>query len=374
MGSNAIYPGTVFPGFAFPVVRTPETSTIVQRASSGKTGRLGLWPTPLWHYELDYEVLFDRLRGSDLETNLRTIMGFYEQRLGPYESFLLDDADDDEALGQQIGVGDGATELFQAGRSLGGFFEPIQDPIINNVYVNGARVNPGPSALPGPMWYCGVENLLLQSRDMSQASVWNITNATVVPNVSFAPDGTNTANQIEFPGTVESFVAQGFLSGTSFNVPLAGVQFTASVWLRIPFGSGSISLSLFNQLGRVVGSLTCSLNSDWQRFTVTATASQFDTTLSFAVIVASGPAVNFQAWGPQLERWPNPSSYNVTTTQQVKPNGLVALTTAPAAGAVVAIDADFRWRVRFDGDKLDFEKFMAQLWTLRQVKLEQVRL
>lgn len=54
--------------------------------------------------------------------------------------------------------------------------------------------------------------------------------------------------------------------------------------------------------------------------------------------------------------------------------GAVTFDVAPALGEVVTADFRWRWRVRFAEDQLDFEAFMYQLYELKSVKLEQVKL
>ena len=55
-------------------------------------------------------------------------------------------------------------------------------------------------------------------------------------------------------------------------------------------------------------------------------------------------------------------------------NGLFSFTTAPAPGAVITADFTYYFLVRFHDDNADFENFLVQLWTLKQVKLQSVLL
>jgi uncharacterized protein (TIGR02217 family) len=61
------------------------------------------------------------------------------------------------------------------------------------------------------------------------------------------------------------------------------------------------------------------------------------------------------------------SGWSVTT-----PNSLV-FATAPAAGAVVTADFTYAFLCRFDGDDLDFEQFMLNLWKADSVKFRSLR-
>lgn len=57
------------------------------------------------------------------------------------------------------------------------------------------------------------------------------------------------------------------------------------------------------------------------------------------------------------------SGYTVSAT------GLVTLATAPTAGQQLTWTGSYYWRARFDGQDLDFEKFLDTLWKLGKVDL-----
>jgi uncharacterized protein (TIGR02217 family) len=52
--------------------------------------------------------------------------------------------------------------------------------------------------------------------------------------------------------------------------------------------------------------------------------------------------------------------------------GLVTFTVPPPAGQLVTADFTYYFRVRFADDTADFENFLYQLWSLKQVKLQSV--
>lgn len=56
-------------------------------------------------------------------------------------------------------------------------------------------------------------------------------------------------------------------------------------------------------------------------------------------------------------------SYTVDTA-----TGIVTFGTAPGAGHVMTADFTYAFRVRFSDDSAQFENFMFQLWTLKQIK------
>ncbi len=61
----------------------------------------------------------------------------------------------------------------------------------------------------------------------------------------------------------------------------------------------------------------------------------------------------------------NPASYAVDAA-----TGLVTFATPPTAGQLITADFTYWFRVRFADDTAEFENFMYQLWSLKQIKLE----
>jgi len=123
--SNVLYP--TLPGLTFGITKTPTWSSRVQTAVSGKEQRAAFWSYPIWQYSLVYEFLY----ADAVRSELQTLLGFFNARQGQFDSFLLDDPDDDAVARQMFGTGDGATTQFQLLRAYGGFIEPVS-------YVNGA--------------------------------------------------------------------------------------------------------------------------------------------------------------------------------------------------------------------------------------------
>jgi uncharacterized protein (TIGR02217 family) len=139
--SNEIYPS--LPGLKWDQKKTPIFSTRIQKSVSGRELRSPFYVYPLYQYELSYDLL----RDSNAHNELKTLMGFYLARQGAYDSFLYNDASDNNTSSQAIGTGDGNTVAFQMVRTYGGnngnFTEPIYNIPANsnntpiNVYLNG---------------------------------------------------------------------------------------------------------------------------------------------------------------------------------------------------------------------------------------------
>lgn len=130
----------VFPslqGLGWGVKRTPVWSTRVQTAVSGREVRTAQWSYPRWRWELSYDFL-----RADFHGDFQALLGFFNRRLGQYDSFLFRDPDDNTATGQALGTGDGTTTLFQAVRSFAGVVEPVWAiDAIAALYINGVAAN-----------------------------------------------------------------------------------------------------------------------------------------------------------------------------------------------------------------------------------------
>lgn len=140
--STAVLPSLV--GLGFPVKRTAMWSNIVQAASSGKEVRIAQWTFPKYKWTLLYNVL----RSNMGWTELQTLLGFFNQRQGMFDSFLYRDADDNSVVNQTIGVGDGVTTVFQMARAFGNAVEPVLAvdttyPCL--IYINGTLLTSGVS-------------------------------------------------------------------------------------------------------------------------------------------------------------------------------------------------------------------------------------
>ncbi len=118
--SSAIFPASL-PGQKWSVGKKPQFSTLIQRAASGKESRASMWAYPLWTFSLSYEVL----PAGSVGTDFNTLLGFFLNRRGAFDSFLFQDPDDHLVENQTFGLGDGVTQSYQLVRSFGGFVEPV---------------------------------------------------------------------------------------------------------------------------------------------------------------------------------------------------------------------------------------------------------
>jgi len=146
MADIGIFPS--LPGLAWSVTKTPTFQTRIQRAVSGRELRALDYPYPLWQFTLVFDLLRDNPTAGYNE--LRTLMGFFMLCQGAYGTFLFEDPSDYQVTGQQIGIGNASTTVFQLQRAMGatlpggGFLEPIVAPnVVNAVYLDGITQNSG---------------------------------------------------------------------------------------------------------------------------------------------------------------------------------------------------------------------------------------
>ena len=130
------------------MTKAPRFATRIQRAVSGREVGLLKPPMPIWSWTLTYTLLRDRwdVRGGAGPGSgpgagydeLRTLMGFFLQQQGAFQSFLFNDPTDDHVNGQLIGTGDGGTAVSSWCARWNGFSEPIVAPnAVSAVYFNG---------------------------------------------------------------------------------------------------------------------------------------------------------------------------------------------------------------------------------------------
>jgi hypothetical protein len=134
--SNAIYPAKVR-GLTYSVTKTPEFSTVVQRAVSAAEIRIPNWQNPIWHWDLIYDYLWDdpgNIAPGLTQTDLRTLMGFYMSRQGMFDSFLYSDPNDntvttdDQTLQVVVSGGTSYVPIQRAMGPIGAqFYEDVTD-------------------------------------------------------------------------------------------------------------------------------------------------------------------------------------------------------------------------------------------------------
>jgi uncharacterized protein (TIGR02217 family) len=97
----------------------------------------------MWEWDLTWEVLLD----SDTPSDLQTMIGAFIQQVGPVSGFSFLDQDENTAVGQLLGTGDGATVTFQLTKTYGAGGFTGTEPIgvlgtVTGFYLNGAIQTP----------------------------------------------------------------------------------------------------------------------------------------------------------------------------------------------------------------------------------------
>ncbi len=160
ISSPPVFPlGTkTHPSFSFN--RKPTYATIVQTGRQGREVGAAQQATPLWEFELRYEVLRDVTQNIDATipevvkihgqsfVELQNLLGLYLACAGQYGVFLFDDSTDNSRTSQVLGSGDSSTLVFPFVRTITGdsglyFTEAVGAVNINFspiVYLDGTPV------------------------------------------------------------------------------------------------------------------------------------------------------------------------------------------------------------------------------------------
>ena len=134
--SNAVFPS--LPGLSWGIRKIPQFSTKVQKSTNGRELRAAFYSYPLYNFSLQYEVLREAVAVNELQS----LLGFFLQRQGMFDSFLYTDTSDCSVTDQSLGNGNGVQAQFQLTRPYGGFSEPVQNVnLLSSVKVNGTVVS-----------------------------------------------------------------------------------------------------------------------------------------------------------------------------------------------------------------------------------------
>jgi hypothetical protein len=347
----------------------------VFRTVSGREQRVGWDFYPLHRYSLKYEAL----RSGDAYREAQRIAGFYERHRGRLDSFLFRDPEDCSVTDHGFGVGDGTTTVFQLQRTT---IADVEDVLGVWPTYTTPRTN-----------YCPYSQ---------QFDAWTKTGAaTVTANAKIAPDGTATADRLNFPSasTVDRVTQQ--TSGGSLAV---ATPWTFSVWLCGVAGQTCRIVIDTNGGTYETAILDVTLTTAWRRYSVTLTFANAGHTAVFGFVQRSTgqTAATVDAWGAQIEDgvtlprryvataataatavpayWPGigdgfepvgePNWATVSVTADgvfvagfaPGATGQIVFTSPPANGAHLRWSGEFFRRCRFEDTSLSQERLLAQLW------------
>lgn len=373
--SNAVYPA--LPGLAWPTKRTPLWKTKVSNTPSGREFRTAPMLVPRYRYTLQY----DFLRSAAALSEFQTLFGFFNARHGAFDSFLYNNPDDNSIAGQPIGVGDGATAAFQLVRSLGGFSEPVFDPVLP-VYVGwGSAAQPAnlltnssfesQNGSNRPLGYAEYNNAGVATTYLSVAGrtgglAWAL-RADAATSSTF---GLYCAASIVDPPLFTSGVRGGWVPGVTYTLAFYAKKIGGAAW-------GALSLGWNTSPVATVWSANPTLTTSWQRYVVTITwGMAVEAAGSVFLSVNNSTAINDQLHIDDIQVVLGATApaylagnqcYTINTT------GQVVFDVAPPGGTSLYWSGSYYWRCRFDTDELPFEQFMGQFWKTGEIKLITVK-
>lgn len=117
--SNDVFPTLIGQGWS--VIKKPMFSTHKAEHVSGREVRVSNYQNPLYNFELTFPYL-DAATSQDLQT----LMAFFMNRRGGWDTFLYNPPDETQTYTQRtLGTGDGVEDTFIFTKSTGSFSEPV---------------------------------------------------------------------------------------------------------------------------------------------------------------------------------------------------------------------------------------------------------
>jgi hypothetical protein len=365
--SNAVYP--TLPGLMFGVQRNVLAPPVqVRTTPSRREYRARDATVPLYQYSLAYEFLRSRAALAELQT----LVGFYNLRGGPFDSFLFTDPDDCAVADELFGVQTGALTTFQLGRAFGGFYEALRDfngtPLLK---VAGVPV----VNLLAP--YASFE---ADTNADGLADGWSTYSAGTTGKVTYTRIGSGAVD-----GTYKQRLQASNLGTTLGDIVgvyraapvVAGVPYTLSASFGTATGAphGALWINWLNGSGGYISTssdVSISSLGTLTRYSYTATAPTGAASAHVYLMMhtlTGGPglatldvdAVQFQP-GSAATAFSN-------YTASIAANGVVTFNVPPPDGAAMTWTGAFYRRCRFEGDQLDTTKFMRDLWEAKKVEL-----
>jgi hypothetical protein len=152
----------------------------------------------------------------------------------------------------------------------------------------------------------GNANWLLWSEQFDNAVWQRQTGVNVTPNNQTDPLGGNTADTVSTSGTAPSAIFQASALNSA-----NGTQVTFSVWLKAAANT-AVTLKV-NRPALDTESLAITVTNQWQRFSITHTATWTGVAAVQAIIEITNATTSIFCWGAQLEDGSVATTYRQTT-------------------------------------------------------------
>jgi hypothetical protein len=170
----------------------------------------------------------------------------------------------------------------------------------------------------------GTRNLLTYSEDFSNG-IWGKTSATVTTNTAVAPDGTTTADLIQFTGAPGA-------SQTVYGYDTRTGAHTVSFYVKANTAGGVGQTVRIDSTGAGANAVVATLTAEWQRYSIAINPTGY---FQYRVISAAGnTATELLLWGAQLETGAVATAYQkVVTAFEVTEAGVPTCHYCAYAGA-----------------------------------------
>jgi hypothetical protein len=140
--SLPIFPS--LPGLTFTTLKTPKFDTLIESGANGYEVRLPQYSNPVWTWQLIFDFLHDFFWGSfETVSELRTLMGFFNDQYGSAAAFLYTDPDDNY-VGPALVSGEPNIPLAQlalVSDGAGNYYSPVQRTLDGGGYEDVTDLN-----------------------------------------------------------------------------------------------------------------------------------------------------------------------------------------------------------------------------------------
>lgn len=387
--------------------REPYVESQIDTSTGGREYRSTWWTQPRWRYRLKFDVL-----RSVGRTELQALTSFFGRHFGSWDSFLIVDPEDNQVTDHGFGVGDGATTGFQLQRTPLGdnAYDPFGGPWLSN---SKPRTN-----------LC-VRSEAFDDAAWTKTGVTVAANSTIAPDGNVTADtitaSAGAGNHYIFTGPAgtagATYALDFFVKKNGSNSFVMVGDGGDAAWHAVTF---NFDTQLYSTPTNCTALTPVALGNGWFRIGLTFTRTNATTINPFVVAVNAGNLASpnyvaagteaVYAWGAMLELGatgmtpyistaaaavtvsptyypgigdsfepitevaPGPTifvngvaktqvtDYAITFSGGTSP-GVITFGAAPAANAVLSWTGAYWRRVRFEEQRISFERIVNQMAT-----------